>query len=125
MKTSGIDFVIYWVDGGDLIYRGLRDAYQNEADEDQLAHFEQSLSDLRFHQANELKYCLRSVVNHAPWYRNIWLVVDNQWPDFLDEARARELRICSLDHSDFFAGSSAKLPTFSSRALTAQLSKCA
>jgi len=54
---------------------------------------------------------------YAPWIRRIFLVTDQQRPDWLDSNASR---VTVVDHRDIFADNSV-LPTFNSRAIGSQL----
>lgn len=122
MQENSIDFVILWVDGEDALHQAKRQSYLRQ---NGLAHSardaEQSTDNKRFIQSNELRYCLRSIKHYAPWYRNIFLVTDNQMPAFLDKTRLDEDRITIVDHSVLFADEPDKLPTFNTRAISSML----
>ena len=45
----------------------------------------------------ELKYSLRSIGLYAPWVRKIFIVTDNQVPEWLDTAHPK---IQIVDHSE-------------------------
>ena len=38
----------------------------------------------RFADSEELRFCLRSVAQHAPWVRMVFLVTNGQAPHWLD-----------------------------------------
>jgi hypothetical protein len=71
----------------------------------------------RWESSDEIQYCLRSIHNHAPWVRHIWIVVDHDGPDVqaLPEALHAKLRI--VRHAQIFAGHTHVLPTFNSLAI--------
>lgn len=112
-----VDFVILWVDGHDPVHKAKRFLYLNDFKLQSEANAEQSTSSLRFTQTNELKYCLRSIKQHAPWYRKIWLVVDKQFPQFLYRSLIQQDRIEIIDHEQLFSGYEQYLPSFNTRAI--------
>lgn len=84
---NAIDAVIAWVDGSDPKHRAKRSRYLADLGED--AKPEQGASkERRFSDNDEIRSCLRSIRNYAPWARNIWLVTDNQIPAAIDRRRA-------------------------------------
>ncbi len=122
---SGIDFVIFWVDGEDPLHKNKRRAYERGFKLEDISNNEQSIDDRRFCQHDELKYCLRSIKTHASWYRNIYIITDNQFPSFLSLDSIQLDRIKIIDHKELFADCPQYLPTFNSRALAAQVHKLA
>ena len=69
----------------------------------------------RFRDNGELKYSLRSLETYFPEHWNIFIVTDNQVPDFLK----LDDRIKIIYHSDFMNLES--LPTFSSKNIVSQI----
>ncbi|MCB0405035.1 MAG: hypothetical protein KDD51_09630 [Bdellovibrionales bacterium] len=64
----------------------------------------------RYHQAEELRYALRSIEQYAPWVRHIFVVHDDvQRPHWL---KTKHERLRLIPHSAFIPGEF--LPTFSS-----------
>jgi hypothetical protein len=112
-----IDFVILWVDGAESEHRKKREYWLDQENGIYDYDPEQSVSDSRFIQHDELKYCLRSIKQHAPWYRKIWLVTDNQIPSFLDPELLVQDRIEVVDHTVIFKDYEHYLPTFNTRAI--------
>ena len=74
-----IDLVYLWVDGNDPQWLEKRRPYFKIVDEK---------SDVtckgRYMNNDELKYSLRSAEKYAPWIRQIFIVTDNQKPNWLD-----------------------------------------
>ncbi|MGA9276984.1 stealth conserved region 3 domain-containing protein, partial [Ilumatobacter sp.] len=66
---------------------------------------------------DELRYSLRSVWEHVPYARHIYIVTDGQVPPWLDTA---DPRITIVEHASIFEDPSA-LPTFNSHAIETQL----
>ncbi len=112
-----IDFVIPWVDGADPVHSAKRAAFSSQEYAVAARDIEQSIGDQRFIEDDELKFCLRSIVNHAPWYRKIWLITDQQMPHFLDPDRLQRDRIEVVDHSALFTQQEALLPVFNTRSI--------
>ena len=118
-----IDFVILWVDGNDPNHIAKRKRYQQAFQLVDEGNAEQSTSDLRFIEHSELRYCLRSIIQHAPWYNKIYIVVDEQQPSFLDPELLQRNRIVLVEHRELFAECPELLPTFNSRAIASRLHK--
>ncbi|CAM9251979.1 unnamed protein product, partial [Ectocarpus fasciculatus] len=71
----------------------------------------------RYRDSNELKFSLRSLQMYAPWIHKIYIVTDNQVPNWLN---TMDPRIQMVRHSDIFENAS-HLPVFSSPAIEAHL----
>lgn len=78
---------------------------------------EETMSQNRYRDSNELRYSLRSLIKNAPWIRRIYLVTDNQLPSWLN---ASHERIVLVSHEDVFVNKS-HLPVFSSPAIESHL----
>ncbi len=109
-----IDLVYTWVDGADPLWRA-RKALAMKAVDD--TYQEESFSDNRYEDHQELRYSLRSVEQYANWVRHIWIVTDGQTPPWLN---ADNPRVTVVDHHDIFKDPSA-LPVFNSHASESQL----
>src|SRR5690606_32516544 len=77
----------------------------------------EAVADNRFQSRHELKYSLRSLEMFAPWVNRIYLVTDQQTPEWLDTG-ARGLTV--VDHREIFDDVD-KLPVFNSNAIISQL----
>jgi hypothetical protein len=104
-----IDLVITWVDGADPRWRAKRQAAGLDS---QLAT---ANVEGRFRDNGELRYLLRSIERYWPFAGMIYLVTDQQVPDFL----VTDARLKIIDHSEILKA--AYLPTFSSRAIESAL----
>ncbi|MFI5934642.1 stealth conserved region 3 domain-containing protein [Actinoplanes sp. NPDC051494] len=109
-----IDVVYTWVDGDDPAWRARKSATLEG-----LGHppVDAAGGDARFRSRDELRFSLRSIAMFAPWVRKIWLVTDDQTPDWLDEEHPR---VQVVSHKEVF-GDRGLLPTFNSHAIEAQL----
>jgi hypothetical protein len=115
-----VDVVIAWVDGSDPKHRAKRKRYL--ADPGGNAKPERVATDeRRFSDNDEIRFCLRSVYNYAPWVRMIWLVTDDQVPAAIDRRRAERANIRIVDHREIFRGYEQLLPTFNSLAIETML----
>jgi hypothetical protein len=117
---DAIDVVIAWVNGGDPEHRAKRKRYLadpgGDAKPERVAHDQR-----RFSDNDEIRFCLRSIRNYAPWVRTIWLVTDNQVPAAIDRQRAEQENIRVIDHREIFRGYEQLLPTFNSYAIETML----
>ena len=117
---NAVDAVVAWVDGGDPKHRAKRKRYLADPGGDggpeRVANVER-----RFSDNDEIRFCLRSIRNYAPWVRTIWLVTDNQIPAAIDRRRAEQDNIRIVDHREIFRGHEQLLPTFNSYAIESML----
>ena len=115
-----VDAVIAWVDGRDRKHRAKRKRYLTDpggdAEPERAARHER-----RFSDNDEIRFCLRSIRNYAPWVRTIWLVTDDQIPLAIDRQRAKLDNIRIVDHREIFRGYEQLLPTFNSLAIETML----
>lgn len=111
-----IDVVYTWVNGADPEWRrkradveagGSRGASAEEAPESDLA-----AGEIRFLNRDELRFSLRSLAAHVPWARHIYLVTDEQRPEWLVE----DDRLTVVDHRELFPDNSV-LPVFNSHSI--------
>ncbi len=114
--TFPVDAVYLWVDDSDPRWRARRDAVRERftaapppPDGSSAAHL--------FRDRGELRASLRSLEMYAPWIRHIYLVTDDQRPDWLDTEHPR---ITVVDHREIFADPGA-LPSFNSHAIGSQV----
>ena len=98
-----IDFVYLWVDGNDPKWIAKRNACIGEPSKD-----EKNCKG-RYESNDELKYSLRSLEKYAPWIRKIFIVTDNQVPEWLDTTHPK---IQIVDHTEILPAEC--LPCFNS-----------
>lgn len=99
---KNIDLVYLWVEGSDSEWLKKKNTFL-----DQNVNINNVKG--RYQNNNELKYSLRSVSKHLPWIRKIFIVTDNQIPDFID---TNNTKITIVDHSEIMPKEI--LPTFNS-----------
>lgn len=109
-----VDAVVTWVDGADTAHAKKRASYIARSPK---ALHENAINPHRWIDNNELYYCLRSMQVNAPWIRRIWVVTDNQTPDFSALSPVFRDKIQIVDHAEIFAGFAHFLPTFNSLAI--------
>lgn len=97
-----IDFVLTWVDGADADWLKKKASYLPGAVK----------NDARFRDWGILKYWFRAVEAYAPWVRKIFLITDNQCPDWLNLNYAK---LVLVDHKDYIPKK--YLPTFNSNCI--------
>lgn len=115
MENFPVDIVYLWCDSSDEAWRVKKNnelqKYGKPLDDD-------STGECRFINNDELKYSLRSLEKYAPWINNIFIVTDNQVPNWLDTANPK---IKIIDHSEILP--KAALPTFNASAIETALHK--
>ena len=104
MGTMEIDFVYLWVDGNDPKWQAKRNAFIGNTQKKSAVNCEG-----RYANNDELKYSLRSIELYAPWIRKIFIVTDNQTPQWLDTSNPK---IKIIDHKEIMPAQS--LPCFNS-----------
>ncbi|MBQ8669141.1 Stealth CR1 domain-containing protein [bacterium] len=115
IENFPVDIVYLWCDSSDKVWREKKNnelkKYGKSLDND-------SVSECRFINNDELKYSLRSLEKFASWINNIYIVTDNQVPDWLDTTNPK---IHIVDHSEIL--SAEVLPTFNASAIEVALHK--
>ena len=119
-KGDAVDVVIAWVDGRDPEHRAKRKRYLADPGGDAKPE-RVALIERRFSDNDEIRFCLRSIRNYAPWARTIWLVTDNQVPAEIDRRKTERENIRIVDHREIFRGYEQFLPTFNSYAIETML----
>ena len=102
-----VDLVYLWVNGNDPEWRKKRAKYSKGNNSDSGMDCE-----ARYENNNELKYSLRSVEKYAPWIRKIFIVTDNQIPEWLN---VENNKIKIIDHKEILPPEA--LPTFNSNVI--------
>lgn len=87
-----VDLVYMWVDGNDPVWLEKHNRVTGKINESSDIN-----SKARFVNNDELKYSLRSVEKYASWIHRIYIVTDNQVPEWLD---ADNPKITIVDHSE-------------------------
>ncbi len=99
-----VDLVYLWCDGSDPGFAARKAARMKEFNPDPI---EDNVGAVRYIQHDELRYSLRSAFKNVPWIRHIFIVTDNQCPEWL----ADHPKITIIDHKDIIPAE--LLPTFS------------
>lgn len=100
-----IDFVVTWVDGNDSNWQNKKKRYMPQSSKID----NNSSSEARYRDWNIFKYWFRGVEKYAPWVNKVFLITDEQVPDFLVKDHPK---LCIVDHKDYIPKD--YLPTFSS-----------
>lgn len=102
-----IDIVIPWVDGNDPVWRDKK----NQFSPTEASDFDANIN-YRYESWDNLNYLLRAIEKFMPWYHRIFLITDNQTPDFLN-VENEKLRI--VDHKEYIPDK--YLPTFNTHTI--------
>lgn len=107
--NDSIDAVILWVDGNDPKHLLKRRLYQ-DINVPKTSPF--GKLDGRFIDAGEIKYCIYSIKKFSPWIRKIFIITDEQYPEWLNDNLRKALNIEIVDHKVLFRDHLNWLPTF-------------
>ena len=75
MTTTEIDAVYTWVDGSDPLWIADQRRAVARLGSELSAYTRNGLATSRFHSRDELKYSLRSLERHAPFIRQVHLIL--------------------------------------------------
>ncbi|WIA31114.1 hypothetical protein OEZ86_001138 [Tetradesmus obliquus] len=115
-----VDVVYLWVNGSDPLHQAtLRQYAPNKDVYPGYPHIlESSSSQARFSaDRDELRFSLRSLAQHMPWFRHLYIVTNGQVPAWLDVTHPR---VTVVPHASIFPNPQ-HLPTFNSHAIEAHL----
>ena len=109
-----IDAVITWVDGSEPNYKlKLEENLKNK-----------KIINRQYLQANEINFCVASIIKFAPFIRKIFIVTDNQKPNLNEVGHLVSLnKVEIIDHKEIFRDNMDSLPTFNIRSIDALLFK--
>ena len=104
-----IDFVMIWVDGGDIEWRKEKNKYAGLPDDE-------INGEIRFRDWDNLKYWFRGVEKFAPWVNNVYFVTCGHYPKWLN-LDCPKLKF--VKHEDYIPKE--YLPTFSANPIEINL----
>ena len=109
-----IDAVITWVDGSEPNYKlKLEKNLKNK-----------KIINRQYTQANEIDFCVASIIKFAPFVRKIFIVTDKQKPRFSGIRHMVSLeKIEIIDHEEIFRDNLDCMPSFNIRSIDALLFK--
>ena len=109
-----IDAVITWVDGSEPNFKlKLEENLKNK-----------KIINRQYLQANEIHFCVASIIKFAPFIRKIFIVTDNQKPNLNEVGHLVSLnKVEIIDHKEIFRDNIDSLPTFNIRSIDALLFK--
>ena len=108
-----IDVVFTWVNNTDKAWKDKYDKFEQAYDRVQIGLH--ATDKARFEDHNELYYSVKAVKKYLPWVRHIYIVTDNQTPQWLDGMKG----VTVVDHTEII--DSQYLPTFNSHVIEAFL----
>ena len=108
-NTNPIDFVIIWVDGNDKQWQAEKAKYDGKT-------VTNANSEVRFRDWDNLQYWFRGVEKFAPWVNKVYLVTDNQKPDWLN---IDSDKLVLIDHKEIINNDF--LPVFSANPIESNI----
>lgn len=111
--STKVDIVYTWVDGSDPVWRAKREKVAN--DNRGVPLIATANVEGRFRDNNELLYSLKALETYFPNHGRIFLVTDNQKPEWIDQFP----HVTVVDHTDILDPDG--MPTFSSMNIEACL----
>lgn len=114
--TEPVDVVYTWVDGADPLWQQRRDRAMVAAG-GHVGRSALAVNESRYTSRDELRFSLRSLHMYAGWVRRVFLLTDDQVPDWLDTSHPG---LTVVSHREVFADRG-RLPTFNSHAIESQL----
>lgn len=105
-----IDAVILWVDGNDKNYQEKIIPYLKNIDSIKSTKFKS-----KYDQVDEIKFTIDSILKFASYIRNIYVVTDNQTPNFLLNNNQVYKNVSIIDHKIIFSDYENYLPVFNCR----------
>lgn len=88
-NPNAIDFVVLWVDGSDPKWLAKKKKYKPELEISDIA--------ARYRDWGLFKYWFRAVEKYAPWVNHVYLVTDDQRPEWIDENNSK---LTIIDHRE-------------------------
>lgn len=114
-----IDIVIAWVDGSDPKLKNKRQQFMNPSAPSN------AVEATRFASNDEIYFCIASILKYVPYCGTIYVVTDQQSPQWLDQFEQQNLcekaKIRIVDHTELFEGHESALPTFNSLSIETML----
>ena len=101
VKTHSIDAVILWVNGNEDKHIEKISKYVENKSIISSKRFR-----TRFDQVNEIKFTIDSILKFAPYVENIYILTDEQTPDFLEKSARKDCysNVSIVDHKVVFKG---------------------
>lgn len=110
--TKVIDFVVTWVDGNDEKWRLKKAKYDGSINTSKYS----MNSEKAYREWGTFKYWFRGVEKFAPWVNKVYLVTDNQKPDWLN---INSDKLVLIDHKEII--NNEFLPVFSANPIESNI----
>lgn len=107
--NGAVDVVIPWVDGYDKNWLKKKAEYTGTKTSEKEGEYN---TKARYRDYGTLKYLFRSIEKNATWVNHIFLVTDNQIPEWLNKDNRK---VTIIDHKDFIPDK--YLPTFNTNTI--------
>ena len=109
-----VDAVILWVDGSDSVHKNKMITFLDDP-----SKILTKGMITRYRQVNEIEYTVKSILKFAPFVENIYIVTDQQIPEFLKKSADSDIykNVRIVDHTVIFEGYESFLPVFNSNAI--------
>ena len=108
-----VDAVITWVDGNDTNWQDKLNIHSETK-----IDFNKKKESVRYNSIGEINIAIKSIIKHASFVKNIFLITDNQVPDLFEELKSlalkNDINLEILDHQVVFKGYEQFLPSFNS-----------
>lgn len=115
-----IDAVIPWVNGNDEDWQKKINEYLEVK-----IDFNKKKESTRFNSIGEIDIAIKSIIKNAPFFKNIYLVTDNQIPESFEKLKElselSEINLEIIDHKVIFEGLEEFLPCFNSTSIISLL----
>ena len=109
---KNVDLVYLWVDDTDYYWKEKKKKYESTIKNND----KDAIDNCRFYNNDELKFSLRSVAQNAPWINKIFIITDNQIPEWIN---IEHPKIKIIDHREIIPNE--KLPLFNSCAIESRI----
>ncbi|WP_396600453.1 Stealth CR1 domain-containing protein [Algibacter sp. R77976] len=120
--NTEVDAVITWVDGNDKNWQEKINTYSETK-----INFSSEKHLKRYNSIGEIDIAIKSIIEFAPFVKNIFLVTDNQSPDSFNtlkkNALSKNINLELIDHKVIFKGYEEYLPCFNSCSIGSMLFK--
>jgi hypothetical protein len=114
-----VDAVITWVDGNDPVHMSKMGGYMLDKNTMNAKSVR-----MRYDQVNEIEFAVKSILKYAKFVRKIFIVTDNQTPEFLKDKelfKKKYSQVVVVDHKNIFKGYEQYLPIFNSLSIESML----
>ena len=112
-----IDAVVTWVDGKDEVHQQKMLPFLEDKNIAKSKGFR-----TRFDQVEEVKFTVNSILKYASFIRNIYIVTDNQTPNFIKNKKQGEYEnVFIVNHQAIFKEDANFLPVFNCRPIETKL----